>query len=355
MNREIVDPIADAVLYEGFILYPYRPSTKNRHRWTFGGLYPEAYCRSQRSGESPNCQTECLIEGRSDSTFEAVVRLLQLTARTVGQVSPPLAEWVGDTEPPSRPVDSLRIGEQLLQTWQEAEEREIIIDPVTLEYLTTRPQRLTTTYPGGRRWELVRDENRRIVGVLSREQETIEIEVEAKAIPAAEGLFRFTLRVTNRTPVGSGGPISRDDALLRSAASTHAILGVRDGRFVSLMDPPARWRQQAMACRNIGTWPVLVGDEGRRDMILSSPIILYDYPQVAPESPGDFFDGAEIDEMLALRVLTMTDGEKGEMAAVDEKAGALLARVEGMAREHLLSLHGTLRDVRPVAREAPHE
>src|SRR5262249_42710984 len=108
-------------------------------------------------------------------------------------------------------------------------------------------------------------------------------------------------------------------------------------------------------CRNVGTWPVLVGDVGLRDMMLSSPIILYDYPQVAPESPGDFFDGTEIDEMLALRVLTMTDGEKGEMAGVDERAGALLARVEGMAREHLLSLHGTLRDVRPVAGEAPHE
>ena len=60
-------------------------------------------------------------------------------------------------------------------------------------------------------------------------------------------------------------------------------------------------------------------------------------------------------EMLALRVLTMTDREKGEMATVDAKAGALLARVEGMAREYLLSLHGTLRDVRPTTGEDVHE
>ena len=46
MNRALVDPIADAVLYEGYILYPYRPSVKNRQRWTFGGLYPEAYCQA---------------------------------------------------------------------------------------------------------------------------------------------------------------------------------------------------------------------------------------------------------------------------------------------------------------------
>ena len=51
MNLTLVDPIAQAVLYEGYILYPYRPSVKNRQRWTFGGIYPEAYCQTQRGGE----------------------------------------------------------------------------------------------------------------------------------------------------------------------------------------------------------------------------------------------------------------------------------------------------------------
>ncbi len=47
MNRALVDQIASAVLYEGYILYPYRPSVKNRQRWTFGGLVPRAYSEAQ--------------------------------------------------------------------------------------------------------------------------------------------------------------------------------------------------------------------------------------------------------------------------------------------------------------------
>ena len=124
--------------------------------------------------------------------------------------------------------------------------------------------------------------------------------------------------------------------------------GVERGEFVSLMDPPEQWREAAAACRNVGIWPVLVGEEGQKDTMLSSPIILYDYPQVAPESPGDFFDGTEIDEMLTLRIMTLTDEEKGAMAAVDERAGALLARTEALAREQLLGLHGTVRGLRPL-------
>ena len=118
------------------------------------------------------------------------------------------------------------------------------------------------------------------------------------------------------------------------------------------MDPPDAWREAAAACRNVGTWPVLVGAEGQADMMLSSPIILYDYPQIAPESPGDFFDGTEIDEMLTLRIMTLTDEEKRAMAAVDERAGDLLARTEAMAREQLMGLHGTVRGLRPCREES---
>ena len=75
---------------------------------------------------------------------------------------------------------------------------------------------------------------------------------------------------------------------------------------------------------------------------------------MAPESPGDFFDGTEIDEMLTLRIMTLTDDEKRAMAAVDERAGALLARTEAMAREQLLGLHGTVRGLRPLPGEGAH-
>jgi hypothetical protein len=155
------------------------------------------------------------------------------------------------------------------------------------------------------------------------------------------------LHVTNLTPLGDAGA-EREKVILRTLVSTHALLGVADGEFVSLLEPPECWRAEAAACQNIGTWPVLVGEEGQRDTMLSSPIILYDYPQVAPESAGDFFDGTEMDEMLTLRVLTLTDDEKHAMTGIDGRAAALLARTESLAREQLASLHGTFRNVRPV-------
>jgi hydrogenase maturation protease len=211
----------------------------------------------------------------------------------------------------------------------------------------TRPQRKTFTFPGGRRSEPVRGPAGDVCGILVREQQTIAGAVEIAAVEAAEGLFKVTLRVLNCTALPDAERLSRDDALLRALVSTHAILGVRGGEFVSLLDPPEGWRAAAAACRNVGTWPVLVGAEGQKDTVLSSPIILYDYPQVAPESPGDFFDGTEIDEMLTLRILTLTDEEKRAMAAVDDRAGALLARTETLAREQLLGLHGAVRSFRP--------
>jgi hydrogenase maturation protease len=248
-------------------------------------------------------------------------------------------------------VETPRVGDRLLHTWQEAEEREVALGEMTLGELLTRPQRRDFTFPGGRRSEPVRGPAGEIRGVLVREQQILAGAVEAAAAEVAEGLFRVTLRVLNRTALPDAERLSRDEALLRSLVSAHTLLGVRGGAFVSLLDPPECWRQETAACRNVGTWPVLVGAEGQKDTMLSSPIILYDYPQVAPESPGDFFDGTEIDEMLTLRILTMTDEEKRAMAAVDDRAGALLARTEALARGQLLDLHGTVRSFRPLPEE----
>src|SRR3954463_4755853 len=104
MNRELVDPIANAVMYEGYILYPYRPSVKNRQRWTFGGLYPEAYSRASGGADPCANQAECLVEG-GGAVVDVVVRFLHLTDRRVGAYEPPLAEWSGDGERPFRPVE----------------------------------------------------------------------------------------------------------------------------------------------------------------------------------------------------------------------------------------------------------
>ena len=97
-------------------------------------------------------------------------------------------------------------------------------------------------------------------------------------------------------------------------------LAFRDGAFLSLLDPPEEYRvtRQTIA-ETSRTWPVLAGREGERNLMLSSPIILYDYPQIAPESAGDLFDGTEIDEILTLRVLTLSEEEKREVRQGDDR------------------------------------
>ena len=97
---------------------------------------------------------------------------------------------------------------------------------------------------------------------------------------------------------------------------------------------------------------MLAGEDGARDTMLSSPIIVYDFPTIAPESPGDFFDGTEMDEMLSLRILTLTDEEKREMSASDERARLLLERTEAFGQEQLMHMHGVLREIRSLE-EAP--
>ena len=89
MNQALVDQIVDAVLYEGYILYPYRPSVKNRQRWTFGGLYPRGYCEAQEAGDAWSMQTECLVRGRGNTVVRVEVRFLHLQARLVGQLDVP--------------------------------------------------------------------------------------------------------------------------------------------------------------------------------------------------------------------------------------------------------------------------
>jgi hypothetical protein len=346
MNQTLVDRIAHAVLYEGYILYPYRPAVKNHQRWTFGGLFPEAYCRANPGSDAPSNQTECLVEGSLESMVDVTIRFLHVTDRIVGDVTPPLAEWPTDVEPAFRPVQTLPIGSLVFHSWQEAEERSIDLTGIGLADIVKVPCDRTIAVPGRRWLEPLLGPDGKIAGVLVRLQETIKGAVEVAATEAAEGLFKLTVRVVNRTPLDETRCTSRDDAMLQSLASTHVILHVRNGAFVSLMDPPQPRREAATACRNIGTWPVLIGEEGDRDTLLSSPIILYDYPQVAPESLGDLFDATEIDEILTLRILTLTEEEKREAAALDGRARDLLARTETLAREQLAGLHGTLRSVR---------
>jgi hypothetical protein len=211
----VTDPvrrIADAVLFEGYMLWPYRPSAlKNRQPFTFGDV-----------GEP--MRTQVLLEGGDPEDVEVTVRYL-------------LDGVVHEVGPSAYHAE--RVGE---------------------------------------RW-------------------------------------RLTVDIVNDGPDTFRG--------------THTILRTRRGRFISARDP------EAAGCENARTWPVLVGD----DAVLSSPIILDDHPRIAPESPGDLFDGGEIDALLTLNILALTDDEKAEMRE-DPRTRAILERTEALTQEQLMQLHG---------------
>jgi hydrogenase maturation protease len=343
MNQQLVDRVVNAILYEGYMLYPYRPSVKNRHRWTFGGLYPRSYAEAQGAGDGWAMQTECLVQGGEGTTLEVKVRFLHLMNRLVGELDCPRPDLAQGEEPAFHVVESLQVGDQLLYTWQEAEEREHCAGDLGLPSLAAGPRLFEFAFAGRRHVEPVPGPGGEVVAVLVRDQQPVAGLIEVAAEPAGSGLWKVRVRVENQTPLEDARRRSREEAQLHCFASTHTVLGLQGGEFVSLLDPPEQWRGAAASCRNVGTWPVLVGDAPERDTMLSSPIILYDYPQIAPQSPGDLFDGTEIDEILTLRILTLTDAEKQAAAAVDERTRRLLERSESLARGQLLGLHGTMR------------
>lgn len=167
--------------------------------------------------------------------------------------------------------------------------------------------------------------------------------------------MKVRIRVENLSEWPADFAIDRNLALRRSLLGAHTLLQVRDGVFVSLLDPPKWTRTAAAACVNLHTWPVLIGDAGRRDLVLSSPIILYDYPQVAPESPGDLFDATEIDEILTLRTMTLTDEEKREARETHSRAAAIIDRIDTMPAEILERLHGAMRYRRQAMANTEHK
>jgi hypothetical protein len=294
----MVEQVADALLYEGYLLYPYRrTAVKNRQRFSFGVLYPESYVAAAEPGSADRSfmQIECLLLAAGAANLTLKVRFLQL---------------VGGC--------------------QEAVERAVLVDYPLAELLAA---------PRYRRFAF-------------RQGQSVAGEVELTARPCDAESIRVRARITNRTALPGGSP-SRDQTLALSLVSCHAILTTSSGEFVSLLDPPGELAQAATACENIGAWPVLVGEPGGRDTLLASPIILYDYPTIAPESPGDLFDGTEIDEILSLRILTLTDDEKRELRQSDDRARRLLERTEALTAEDLMRLHGVLREPgRPEGRRA---
>jgi hypothetical protein len=349
MNLAPVEAIVQAVLYEGYILYPYRASNvKNRQRWTFGGVYPPDYARQEESCAC-HVQTECLVQGSIESAIDVHVRFLHLVRREVGEFASPVTELPAGQELAYSKVASLKVGDEVFQSWEEAIERDVTASSLMLKQLTGAPVKMPFAFAGQRSLKPLRGPDGCVYGMLIHTSADVQGELTIAAADVAPGVFRLTVRIDNVTPLGDTESRGRSEAHWRAFASTHTILGVRGGAFTSLLDPPNELKNAAAACSNQGTWPVLAGEEGTTDTILSSPIILYDHPQVAPESPGDLFDATEIDEILTLRILAMTDEEKRDMAALDARARALLERTQALTAADMARLHGARRELHSSA------
>jgi hypothetical protein len=302
-NIALARKVADAVLYEGYVLYPYRASAqKNQMRWQWGVLVPEP--QSAAAGEPWAAQTELLVDGRDGATLRVQARCLQLETRA------------GD------------------QPWDEGVEREVTVDVRVDGADHDEP----FAFAGGGE-----------TPGRSREEVSGRLTVTAAPLPGPYGVIKVRVRLENLTQWRDTGA-ARDDVMRRSLIGAHVLVSVDGGRFLSLVDPPEWARPYVEGCEQAGLWPVLVGDTD--DVVLASPIILEERPQIAPESPGALYDGLEIDEILSLRTLTLTDEEKAEARATDPRAAAVIDRVDSMPGEILERLHGAIRSLRPREQDA---
>ena len=337
MSLEYARGVADAVLYEGYLLYPYRASSgKNQSRWQFGVLGPPGAAESG-SGEDATLAAQCLVR-RLDPEAEPVVtlqlRFLQLQRRSVQQVGPGGA--FGE-------VAELVAGGQRWLSWDEAVDCEVDRGPWSLQELSSAGVEQVVV-PGGEEAEPIRDDAGAEVGRIVRSRRSLRarLSVNADPVGATTDLVRLSVRVENIT-AGIAGTVSKEAVIAASFIGAHLLLVVEHGEFISLTDPPAEAVEAVATCEQHRCWPVLAGPEGDRSVLLVSPIILYDHPELAPQSAGALFDSTEIDEILTLRVMTLTDEEKAVARATDQRAAEIIDRCDAMSPEAMQQLHGVLR------------
>jgi hypothetical protein len=321
-DRDRARAVADAVLYEGYLLYPYRAtSAKNRSRWQFGVLGPQD-AEQRGIGENDTLSADVLIQPGGETTLSVVVRFLQLQHRAVERAT---GEGVFE------PVSELAVGDRSWLTWDEAVECEIPFGPFPLVGLVSLC--LPLMVPAGTETQTVDG------GRLVRTRRALRAALTLSAEPD-DGMTRVSVAVRNLAPPAP----DKDAAIAASLIGTHVLADVQSGQFVSLLEPAPEAADAVARCRRHRCFPVLAGPAGARDMMLISPIILYDHPEIAEQSDGALYDSCEIDEILTLRIMTMTDDEKAQARATDPLAAQIIDRCDSMSPESLLNLHGVLRD-----------
>ena len=338
---ETARAVADAVLYEGYVLYPYRASSrKNQARFQWGVLTPRSFSHGDGS-ERCSMRTECLVDPGGSPTLSVRIRCLQAQHRRV-EAATGVGSGSGEATTFAH-TELLEVEGVRHADWDEAVDRVVDVAPLGLRALEGSDHVEEFSLPGGADSELVRAADGTVTGRFVRRREPVSgrVRIAVDRPIASLPYLKVAVAVENATAVTGLGP-DRDDALGHSLIAVHTMLAIDDGRFVSLLDPPDGAARAAASCHSDGTHPVLIGED---DVVLSSPIILYDHPEVAAQSPGDLYDSLEIDEILALRVMTLTDEEKSEARGTDPRAAAIIDRCDDMSAETLGMLHGQMRPV----------
>ncbi|MDQ6838409.1 MAG: hypothetical protein M3137_08800 [Actinomycetota bacterium] len=347
--------VAETVLYEGYVLYPYRSSSrKNQLRWQFGVLVPSP-CADVDGPERAFNRTEMIVVAGTQPVLDVRVRCLQVQRRSVETVS---------TDGGFVAADQVMVDGTPVSTWDEALDREIDVSGVVLRSLVGSPHTVDFELAASDAHELLCDAAGSTVGRVRRSAEAVSgsVVIDAQWVDctgprpggAPDRALRVSVRVSNVTPWppdGGEGGEGRESVMRYSLVAAHTVLAVDDGIFISSLDPPDEHRNAVADCTNEGTFPVLVGGASNSQaekLVLASPIILYDHPAIAPESEGDLCDATEIDEILALRVLTLTDQEKAEARATDPRSAAIVDRCDSMTPDAWSLLHGTFRPISEI-------
>lgn len=326
-----VREVADAVLYEGYLLYPYRASAhKNRSRWQFGVLGPPSAAPASFA-EDPGMEMQCLLSVPAGAVAPAEVTvLLRFLQHQTRQVRRRDADG-GDTVVPELVVAGVPV-----LSWDEAVECEVHLGKVPLTGSTDRLH----TVPGGEESEPLTDTGGATVGRIVRGRTPLAVRVRTRA-EEDDGFLRLTVSVANEH---AETVADKEAAVHASLIGTHLLVQARGAEFVSLREPSEEAAGAAARCEQRRCWPVLAGPKGSTDLVMGAPIILYDHPEIAEQSTGALFDSTEIDEILTLRVMTMTEREKAEARATDPRAREIVDRCDAMAPDELQQLHGLLRD-----------
>ena len=279
-----LDELLESLLWEGYALYPYTPgATKNATPTPFGIVYPPVYAGALQS-TFDHLELRCALRAPADAVLSAELRFLAAS------------------------------GER-----HQAAAHRVDLPGAMAGALAGRPACKEVSLGGL----------------------TVRMALETRPL-LEENDYEVRLRVDNRTLVSSG--LDRAGALRRSLISTHPVLRVTGGRFVSPLERP---------CGSVNTFPVLATDAD--DVVLGAAIVLPDHPRLAPESLGGLFDSTEIEEALLLHVRTLSDGERAEIGRQDPAVREMVARAERATPRDIVALHGRVELRDPVTTTPPTE